>query len=65
MNVGIIAHNSKKALIEDFCIAIRIFWQSMRFMQQGLRDAELKRLQICVSTNSFREAWEEINSLQK
>ena len=24
MNVGIIAHNSKKALIEDFCIAYKI-----------------------------------------
>ncbi len=23
MNVGIIAHNSKKALIEDFCIAYK------------------------------------------
>ena len=43
MNVGIIAHNSKKPLIEDFCIAYKIFWQNMKFMQLVQQEEELKR----------------------
>ena len=34
MNVGIIAHNSKKPLIEDFCIAYKnILAYSLHFLQ--------------------------------
>ncbi len=33
MNLGIIAHNSKKVLIEDFCIAYKHI-----LAKQGIRD---------------------------
>ena len=38
MNIGIIAHNSKKSLIEDFCIAPK--WQ-----RKGLGGAFLAEIQ--------------------
>ena len=39
MNLGIIAHNSKKVLIEDFCIAYKNL-PNMRSMPQVQPDGE-------------------------
>lgn len=48
MNVGIIAHNSKKTLIEDFCIAYKGILVSSH-MQQAQQDEELRKWPICMS----------------
>ena len=50
MNVGIIAHNSKKALnLKIFALPIKIYWQSTKSMQPGLQEGVLKRLPTSVS----------------
>ena len=46
MNIGFIAHNSKKTLMENFCLAINISYQNTIYTQQGLQAEELKKLQI-------------------
>ncbi len=33
MNIGLVAHDSKKKLIQNFCIAYRAFYVSMSCMQ--------------------------------
>ncbi len=33
MNIGLIAHDSKKKLMQNFCIAYRGFFRRMNFMQ--------------------------------
>ena len=33
MNIGLIAHDSKKKLMQNFCIAYRGFWEEIRCMQ--------------------------------
>ena len=40
MNLGIIAHNSKKVLIEDSASLIRIYLPNMRSMPQVQPDGE-------------------------
>ena len=37
MNIGIIAHNSKKALIEDFCIAYKNILAKVSSRKYGRR----------------------------
>ena len=46
MNIGIIAHNSKKTLIEDFVLRIKGFWENMKYTQRALPAAELRKLLI-------------------
>lgn len=65
MNVGIIAHNSKKALIEDFCIAYKNILAKHEIYATEPQEGVSKKLQIFGFTNSFREAWAEISSLRK
>lgn len=47
MNIGIIAHNSKKTLIEDFCIAYKgILGKHEIILQRALPAGELRKLLI-------------------
>ena len=43
MNLGIIAHNSKKVLIEDFCIAYKNILLPMKYMQTELQEEGSRR----------------------
>ena len=43
MNIGIIAHNSKKSLIEDFCIAYKGILMKHEVYATGTTDGGLKR----------------------
>lgn len=46
MNIGIIAHNSKKTLIEDFCIAYKGILGKHEIYATALPAAELRKLLI-------------------
>ena len=55
MNLGIIAHNSKKVLIEDFCIAYKNILY-MKFMPREPLEEGSRRLQTCMCINFLQAA---------
>ena len=38
MNIGLVAHDSKKKLMQNFCIAYREFWQKTSCLQPEQQD---------------------------
>ena len=48
MNVGIIAHNSKKALIEDFCIAYKNMLAKHEIYATGTTGRRIEEAARCV-----------------
>ena len=38
MNIGLIAHNAKKNLIEDFCVAYKRILENMSCMRPGSQE---------------------------
>ena len=64
MNLGIIAHNSKKVLIEDFCIAYKnISLPNTKYMQPEQREEELRKRPAFMSISFLPEALAETSSL--
>lgn len=55
MNLGIIAHNSKKVLIEDFCIAYKNILAKHEVYATGTTGRRSKRLPAFMSTNFYRQ----------
>ncbi len=65
MNLGIIAHNSKKVLIEDFCIAYKNILAKHESTRQVQPDEESKKRQASMCINSLPAALAETSSLWK
>ena len=65
MNIGIIAHNSKKTLIEDFCIAYKGILMKHEIYATGTtgRKIEDKKLQTFMFINFLPEVLAETNNL--
>ena len=38
MNIGLIAHNAKKNLIEDFALPTNVSWKNMSCMRPGSQE---------------------------
>ena len=55
MNLGIIAHNSKKVLIEDFCMHTRISLPNMKYMKPEQQEEELRRQPVFTFTSFLPE----------
>ena len=66
MNVGIIAHNSKKALIEDFCIAYKNILAKHEIYATGTTGRRIEEAaNLHVQISFCRAAWEATSSLQR
>ena len=46
MNIGLIAHDSKKKLMQNFCIAYEEYYVKMNYMQQERQEDLWRRLPI-------------------
>ena len=63
MNIGLIAHNAKKNLIEDFCVAYKRILEKHELYATGITGRRIEEATNLHVHNSWQEAWAEINSL--
>ena len=65
MNVGIIAHNSKKPLIEDFCIAYKNILAKHEVYATGTTGRRIEEVTIFACISFCQEVWAVINRLRR
>ena len=63
MNLGIIAHNSKKVLIEDFCIAYKNILSKHEVYATGTTGRRIEEATSLHVHKFWQEAWGATNSL--
>ena len=65
MNLGIIAHNSKKVLIEDFCIAYKNILAKHEVYATGTTGRRIEEATGLLSISFYRAVSEAISSSWK
>ena len=62
MNIGLIAHDSKKTLMQNFCIAYRGILSKHELYATGTTGRLIEEVTIFLFTNILRDRWAANNS---